>query len=444
MPQQIRVPFAARLPFFYGWVIVAIAFVTVGLGVTARTAFSLVFPPIVGEFGWDRGLAAGAFSFGFLVSAICAPLIGRLIDRHGPRAVIEAGVLMTAAGLLAATRIASPWQLYATLGVLVGGGANCMTFTVQSLYLPNWFVRRRALAIGIAFAGAGVSALVMMPWLQAIISRAGWRASCWTLAILILVVLLPINLLVRHRPADLGLRPDGDAAPKAGAAGHRAANVVDADWAAILWTTPRALRTARFWWIALGFACMGFAWYAVQVHQTKYLIETGFSPMEAAWALGLVAGVAVPGQVALGALSDRVGREVVWTITCAGFAICYAALLGMGGGRSDVLLYVMVLSQGMLGYGMTAVMGPIVAEIFEGPNFGAIMGLLSTALIAGGAAGPFVAGVIRDATGSYNEAFALCILLCAVAVFAIWRAAPRKVRLVAGHARPRARALAGQ
>src|ERR1700716_1017923 len=102
MQQQAPIPIAARLPFFYGWVIVAVAFVTVALGVTARTAFSLMFPPIVDEFGWDRGLAAGAFSFGFLVSALASPVVGRLMDRRGPRFVIEIGVLLTATGLLAA------------------------------------------------------------------------------------------------------------------------------------------------------------------------------------------------------------------------------------------------------------------------------------------------------------------------------------------------------
>ena len=120
-------PWQARLPFFFGWIIVAVAFVTVAIGATARTAFSLMFPPIVDEFGWERGLAAGAFSFGFLVSAIVSPLIGRLMDRFGPRLVIEGGVVVTAAGLLGAVLIEVPWHLYATLGLLVGIGTNCMT-----------------------------------------------------------------------------------------------------------------------------------------------------------------------------------------------------------------------------------------------------------------------------------------------------------------------------
>ena len=424
-----------RLPFFYGWVIVGVAFVTVGLGVTARTAFSLLFPSIVDEFGWDRGLAAGAFSFGFMVSALLSPFVGRLMDRRGPRFVIEMGVLLTTAGLLTATLVTTPWQLYATLGVLVGGGANCMTFTAHSQYLPNWFVRRRGLAIGIAFSGVGLGAIVLLPWLQSIISRDGWRTSCWTLGILILAILLPINLLVRTKPQDIGARPDGDAAPVGGAADPRSSHIVDPVWASIDWTPARAVRTARFWWIAAGYFCSGFVWYQVQVHQTKYLIETGFTPMHAAWALGLVAVVAIPGQIALGALSDRAGREIVWTIVCAGFAICYAALLGLAAGPSEFLLYTMVVSQGLLGYAMTAIMGPIVAEIFEGPRYGSIFGLVSMALVGGGAAGPLVAGLIHDATGSYRDAFVISIVLCAVSAIAIWKAAPGGVRRVPGHRR---------
>jgi MFS family permease len=440
MQNDGRASWLARPPFFYGWIIVAVAFVTVALGVTARTAFSLMFPPIVDEFGWDRGLAAGAFSFGFLISAVASPVVGRVMDRRGPRFVIEIGVLLTAAGLVAATRIEEPWQLYATLGVLVGAGANCMTFTAQSQYLPNWFVRRRALAISLAFSGAGFGAILILPWIQEIILHRGWRTSCLTLGVLIFVVLLPLNLIVRKRPEDIGAEPDGDGRRVNTAS--RPSNIVDPVWAATEWTTKRAVRTARFWWIALAYFCGGFVWYAVQVHQTKYLVEVGFGPMEAAWALGLVAMVGVPGQIVLGALSDRVGREIVWSITSVGFAICYAALLALAAGPSQPLLYAMVLSQGLLGYAMTSVMGPIVAEIFEGPHFGSIFGLLSMILIGGGAAGPLVAGMVHDRTGDYSDAFILSIVLCVVSIFAMWRASPGKVRMVAGRARARALAEA--
>jgi sugar phosphate permease len=341
---------------------------------------------------------------------------------------------MVAGGLLAASAIEEPWQLYATLGVLVGAGANLMSFTAQSLYLPNWFVRRRGLATSIAFAGVGAGAVVLLPWLQEVIGRDGWRAACWAMGLSLLFVVGPLTFLVRGRPEEVGALPDGAPAAAAGGAA-RASNVVDPTWASVEWTLARAARTGRFWWLALAYFCALFAWYAVQVHQTKYLVEVGFSPAVAAWALGLVSVVAVPGQIGLGTLSDRVGREWVWSAGCLGFAVCYAALIALERVPSPALLWVVVVSQGFLGYALTSVMGPIAAEIFEGPHYGAVFGTLTVALIGGGAAGPWVAGAIHDATGSYGPAFLLAMVLCAASAAAVWIAAPRKVRLVSGKTR---------
>jgi len=190
--------------------------------------------------------------------------------------------------------------------------------------------------------------------------------------------------------------------------------------------------TRRFWWIVVGYFCALLAWYAVQVHQTQYLVEVGFSSGVAAWGLGTVSVAGIPGQIVFGALSDRIGREWVWTIGCAGFAICYVALIGLEHSPSSPLLFVMLVSQGFMGYALTSIMGPIVAEIFEGPHYGAIFGTITVAIIGGGAAGPWVAGVIHDATGSYRLAFALAIACCVISAIAIWAAAPRKVRLVPG------------
>jgi MFS family permease len=418
-------------PLFYGWVMVAVAFVTMGIGVNARTAFSLLFPPIVDEFGWERGVTAGAFSFGFLVSAVLTPTLGRVMDRAGPRLVMELGVGLMGAGLLLAPLTSEPWHLYATLGVLVGGGSVCLGYSGQSLFLPNWFVRRRGLAVSIAFAGVGVGSVILLPWMQVLIERAGWRAACWTLGALILLVLAPINLLLRKRPEDLGLRPDGDAALTDTASQPRS-NVVDAAWAAVDWTLGRAVRTARFWWIALGYFCGLFLWYAVQVHQTKYLIEIGFGSAVAAWALGLVSLAGIPGQIVLGHLSDRIGREWIWTAGSLGFAICYAALILLRDFQTPTLLYLMIVAQGALGYGLTSVMGAVVAEIFQGKHFGSIFGTVMLAALAGGAAGPWITGVLYDATGSYAPAFWICIALSGLSAAAIWIAAPRKVRAVAG------------
>lgn len=426
---------ARRLPFFYGWVVVAVAFVTMAVGVNARTSFSLLFAPIVSEFGWERATVAGAFSFGFFTSALLSPALGRLMDSRGPRFVIEIGIFLVGAGLLLAPLTSAPWHLYLTLGMLVGGGSVCLTFTGQSLYLPNWFVRRRGLAMSVAFSGVGVGSILLLPAFQTWIERYGWRTACIILGVIVIGALAPLNLFVARKPGDLGLEPDGDAAPASGGSVKRS-NVVDARWAAIDWTLPRAIRTFRFWMLALGYFTGLFTWYAVQVHQTKYLVEIGYSPVIAAWALGAVSLAGIPGQIGLGWLSDRIGREWVWSIGSFGFALTYVALIAMKGAPTMPWLYAMVIAQGLLGYGVTAVFGAVAFEIFEGRRYGSIFGMLSLASLGGGATGPFVAGAMYDRFGSYDQVFWLCIALTFVSSGAIWLAGPRKVRAVAGRIPP--------
>lgn len=431
-PPSTRPAWPARLPFFYGWVIVAAAFVIMAVSVTIRTAYSLLLPPLVVEFDWDRGLAAGAFSFGFVVTAVASPFVGRFVDRYGPRPVIQAGVVLLVVGLACAPLIRAPWQLYVFLGLFVGLGSNLMSFMVQSLYLPNWFVRRRAFAMSIAFSGVGVGAILLLPWLQSIIVGEGWRQACLVMAGLTAAIVAPLSLLIWKSPRDVGLEPDGARIDGTGLPPRQAATIVDPVWAATTWTLGKAMRTSRFWWLIIAFFCNLYAWYAIQVHQTKYLMEIGYTPAVAAWALAIVSIVGVPGQIGFGMLADRFGREWVWTAGCAGFALCYLALIAMEAGPSQPLLILMILAQGVLGYALTSVMAPVVADIFEGPHYGAIFGAVSVSLMMGSAAGPYVTGVIHDVTGSYRMAFYIALAMTCISAIAIWFAAPRTVRLVPG------------
>jgi sugar phosphate permease len=297
--------------------------------------------------------------------------------------------------------------------------------------LPNWFIRRRGLAIGVAFAGVGIGSMTLLPWVQLMIEQTGWRTACTAMGFLVLIVLAPINLFLRKRPEDLGLQPDGDAAAYAATA-KPASNIVDPVWAATDWTLPRALRTARFWWIALGYFCGLYIWYAVQVHQTKFLLDIGFSQSVGVWSLGAVSLLGIPGQIALGHLSDRIGREWVWAISSAGFAICFAALIALKFAPSLLLVYLMVFTQGALGYGVTSIMGAVVLEIFQGPHYGSIFGTIMLAGLAGGAAGPWITGLTHDLTGSYTLGFGIAIAVSILSAVAIWQASPGKVRAVAG------------
>lgn len=421
-----------RTPFFYGWIVVAVAFVTIGIAVNTRTAFSLLYPPILAEFDWDRGVTAAAFSIGFIASTATVPFIGMIIDRTGPRLVMAAAALLMAAGLWGVTQISTPLGLYLTIGLLTVGASMPMTYIGHSMFLPNWFVRKRGLAIGIAFSGVGVVSIVMFPALQSTIDQAGWRAACVALAMVGVCVLIPLNLLLqRGKPESIGLVPDGvDEANDQSATARPAPVVVDEAWASRQWTLKTAMRTARFWWLACGYFFGLFVWYSIQVHQTRYLIDTGFGAAEAAFALGLVGLAGVVGQIGIGAISDRIGREWAFTLAMCGFILCYALLIAIAHYPSRGLMYAMVAAQGLLGYGLASLYGPIPAEIFAGPRVATIIGALSIFANMGAGIGPWALGYAFDLTGSYQTAFIGIICMCFGAILCIWMAAPRKVRRI--------------
>ena len=425
------------LPFFYGWVVVAIAFVTMAVGVNARTAFSLLFPPILDEFGWSRGTIAATFSIGFIVSTTVTPFVGALMDRYGPRLVIPLGSILVGAGLMTATLATQPWHFYLTLGVLVVGGTAFTGYIGHILFLPNWFDRRRGLAIGIAFSGVGVGSILLFPWMQSSIQTDGWRQSSWIIGIVVLVILVPLNLLFqRNRPEDIGLTPDGDKLggndKSSSAKGTPRDRIVDRQWAATEWTLPLAMRTGRFWWLMVAFVTALYVWYAIQVHQTRYLIDVGMSAEAAAVALGLVGLTGIGGQIAIGHFSDRIGREWAWSISLLGFMAAYGCLLVLQSFPSEWLMYVMVGAQGFVGYGLASVFGAVPSELFAGKRYGQIFGVLGATSGAGAAAGPFATGLLHDVQGEYDQAFVIAMAICAVSIFAMWRAAPRNVRLVPG------------
>ena len=432
-----------RLPFFYGWIVVAVAFVTMGVGVNARTSFSLLFPPILDEFGWASGETAAIFSLGFVAAMLYGPFLGAAIDRFGVRRVLAAGALTISAGLALATEASQLWQLYLTFGLMVVGGSITVSYIGHSMFLPNWFQRRRGLAIGLAFSGAGVVGIVLFPALQALMDRDGWRQACWLLAGLMLLVVLPLNLLLqRQRPEELGLAVDGDGRTEA-ASRPTIDNVVDAEWAAVDWTLKRAMHTGRFWWLFAGMASGLFAWYAIQVHQTRYLLEVGIDREAAAAALGLVVFTGIAGQIVLGHLSDRIGREWVWSLSAGGFALAALLLLALRHQPGALLLYGMVGAQGLLGYGISALYAAMPAELFQGRRFATIYGVLSLAASLGAAAGPWITGLVYDRTGGYDLAFWLCVAVSLFCMLCGWMAAPRKVRLVAGQAARRHAAGSG-
>ena len=243
----------ARLPFYYGWIVIAVAFVTMAVGVNSRTAFSLLLPPILAEFGWSRAVVSGIFSAGFIAAMLISPLTGMLMDRFGPRWLMPAGAVVASAGLTLATFASEPWHFYATLGAMSVSGSVVISYIGHSLFLPNWFVRRRGLAIGIAFSGVGVGSITLFPWLQSLIDDVGWRQACWALAGLLIVAVIPLNVLLQRKrppfaartPSRIGARqyrrPGLGRGRVDGGAGHADLSVLVAGG----WIFLRAFRVVR-------------------------------------------------------------------------------------------------------------------------------------------------------------------------------------------------------
>lgn len=414
---------AHGLPFSYGWVVVSVAFVTLGLGANARGTFGLLFPSILKEFGWDRGDTAFIFSLGFLVAAVCAPLFGAALDRFGPNRVLPVGTCVVTAGFVLSTFCTEIWQFFITLGLMVVSASTTLSYNSHFIFLPNWFEKRRGLAIGAACTGVGTSAILLFPWMQRTMDQAGWRAACMGLGTLLFCVLVPLNLLLqRLRPQDLGLLPDGrrEAPAEAAAPAARATAAPDG------WTLKRAACTAPFWLMAGMFYSALFAWYAILVHQTKYLQDLGFSTEFASYALGLVPLFGVTGQLSLGALSDRIGREWIWTIGCLGFALCYVLLMLLRHAPGPALVWLMVLAQGGLGYSIVSVYGAIPADVFRGGQYGLIFGCLSFFGSLGASSGPFLLGRVHDWTGRYDGGFLLAMGFSLLSVAFVWLARGRR------------------
>ena len=419
---------------FYGWVIVALSWANQALGYTVWYSFSIFFVALIQEFGWDRASTAAVFSVFVLVGSLAGPLVGRLVDRFGPRLVLPLGATLTTLGVGLCARIDQPWQFYLAFGVLAGVGMASIGLVPNNAALSRWFSNRLGVAAGLASTGVGVGIFLFIPALQAIIGEFGWRVAYLTVAASLLGVLVPLNLLLQRRgPRDLGMEIDGEEPVRGGAlppAYGRRRVIVDEVWATRDWTITAAAATSRFWLLFAGLGAATFAQQLLVVHQVAYLIDAGQPPALAAAAAGLFGAFAVPAKIMAGAACDRYGREVTFAVGTGAFILAFPLLVIAGETGSFPLL---LIYAALLGVGLGTI-GPIapgmIADVFAGPSFGEIFGAIIISTGIGAALGAWFAGWIYDLTGDYRVAFAMAILSATLAIVLCWLAAPRKVRRV--------------
>ena len=158
------------LPFYYGWVIVALAFWTMAFTITARFSFAIYQVPLIAEFGWGRGALGGAYALMLAAYALFCPFVGSLFDRRGPRSVVPWGSALVGTGLTLSFFVSSLWHVYLFTGLFLGLGAAMSGFAVNSAMMPRWFQRGRGTATGIALSGSGIGILLLVPAIERLIA----------------------------------------------------------------------------------------------------------------------------------------------------------------------------------------------------------------------------------------------------------------------------------
>ena len=306
-----------RSPIFYGWIVIAVGFVTLSIAFGIWYSFSVFFLAIINEFGWSRGSASSIFSIFILCHALTGLLTGYLQDRFGPRIVIPLGAIILALALVSTSRSDSLWHFYVAYGVFAGASVSLLGFTSHSAFLPSWFERKRGLAVGIAMSGIGFGMLVIVPLVEKSIAIYGWRTTYLFLAGVVALIVGPLNaVLSRRSPEDLNLRPDGDQSgePAGRSRPLMIMEIVDSDWANRDWTIQKALRTGRFWLLAATFFCLSYAYQGTLLHSISAMVEAGLTRDTAAFYFGILGITGSVGKILFGYLSDRFGRERVNTL----------------------------------------------------------------------------------------------------------------------------------
>jgi MFS family permease len=387
-----------RHDIYYGWVIVAVMFITLFFSLGFRFAFGVYYSAILDETGWQRGETASVVSAAMVVYAATAALSGFLYDRLGARVLFPIGALLMGLGLILCAGAATLTHLIIAYGVLLGLSYAALGFIPHMAIVPRWFTRRRGLASAVALAGVGLGSLVISAASAALILRIGWRQAMWVFGIASMAVLIPLNLVFhRHSAEAVGLTPDGTpgtAFPHSTTTRH----------------TPvrAALISPVFWLLFMAVTMIGLCTMVMVVHQTRLLVDMGFNLSLASLLFGLMGVTRSVGGLFWGPLSDRIGRGacviIICTISVIGLGMLLAASwLAEEAFGLRLLLLVGYLGTFGIGYnGMSPVYASTVSDHFSGKNLGTILGLLDLGFGLGSALGPWWAGWMFDAYGSYT------------------------------------------
>lgn len=392
----------ARRGVFFGWWLVCAGFLIQILnGGLLFHAFSAYVLPLQAEFGWSRGQLSGAFSMARAESGILGPLQGWAIDKFGPRAMMRIGMVLFGAGFIALSKIDSLLTFYLAFA-LMALGSSLGGFMPLATTITNWFARKRAMALGIMMTGMSVGGLTV-PVVVWSLNKYGWRDTAFVSGIIILVVGIPLAQLMRHSPEQYGQLPDGVRRS------YREGKVQEPPKITGL-TARQALKTQAFWMLSISHGAALLVVGSALLHQFPHMVEgMGLSDASAATVVALLAIVVIVAQLSGGYIGDRINKKVgiagCMLAHSAGFAI-FALSTSMAGALAFAVLH------GAAWGVRSPLINSIRADYFGRASYATIMGFTSMIVMIGMTVGPLFAGIMQDATGSYEAPF---LILAAVA-----------------------------
>ena len=393
------------------WTVVGVSTAVNALAWGARSTFALFYVAMLEEFAWGRGPTALGYSLSWLCFIVFAPVAGWLSDRWGTRTVVTGGGVILGVALALTGHVTSLAQYYLCFGVLGAAGIAGMLIPSTTI-VTRWFVRSRGTAMGVLSAGGPGSAVAFYPLNAWLIASLGWRMALVAFGCMVAAATVSLTLLYREPPADEDrLAGTEDTRPS------RSTRV-----AGEVWTLRRALRSIRLW-AAFTMTALGVIGFQIMAtHQVAHAVDRGFPQHLVVWLFAFGAGCMMAGNLLGGWLSDRVGRGWVFVLGTV-VAILGIGSLAMMRGPQDLVLLILYTVSGF-GFGMRiAQLSTIPADVFAGPNLGAILGVVQAGGGLGGAIGPFLGGWLFDVTGSYRLAFMAASVAVGGSAVAAWFAA---------------------
>lgn len=404
----------------YAWVVALITFAVLLTSSGVRTIASVLINPLEAEFAWSRANISLAIGISILWFGLGAPISGMLVERFGPRRIMVGALLLIIAGLAGTLRMSALWQFHLFWGIVAGIGTGAVTNVLGATVVHRWFRTNRGVILGLFSAASAAGQLLFLPSMMSFTASSGWRTAILVATVICAILLVPVLLFMRDRPADKGLRALGDEAGSA-------ATIDPLD-------LPRqvplfeAMRTRDFWLLALSFFICGYTTNGlIGTHLLPHAIDHGFDGVLVARTVSLMGVMNIIGTLASGWLSDRVDNR--WLLACYyAFRGVSIALLPFVADMQGLLIFAIIY-----GLDWIATVPPTInltAQRFGKTSVGTLFGWIFFSHMVGAAFAAYIGGVMRDSLGDYTLAFFSAALLGLVAaLFSMSITSPRRMQV---------------